>query len=96
MIVEEVGETTVELSWTIVFDGRTPIIEAIIDYSIEGQTPPQRVTVPGSSPITVTLVSLMPFMTYNITVFLRNAVGTSSPASVEARTLSLGTVSLSL
>ncbi len=86
MTAGRIGLTTIELSWTVIFDENTPIIEAIIYYFIEGQMT-QRVTVEGSTPTNVTLGSLMASRTYIITIFLRNAVGTSKPAFVVARTL---------
>ncbi len=60
---------------------------------MEGQLT-QRVTVEGSTPTTATLGSLVSSMMYNITIFLRNAVGTSNPASIQATTLSPGTINL--
>ncbi len=96
MTVDDIGERTANLSWAIVFDGHTPIREAIVYYFIEGQGEQRNTTIQGSTPTEVPLGNLMPFMTYNITVFLRNDVGTSDPASIETRTMSLGKVSLSL
>ncbi len=80
---------TIELMWIIVFDGYTPITEARIDYFTEGQAV-QSVCIESPTPTSFTLRSLMPFMTYNITVFLTNEVGSSDPVSIQAMTLPLG------
>ncbi len=73
--------------WTLVFDGYTPITEARIDYFTEGQAV-QSVSIESPTPTSFILRNLMPYMTYNITVFYTNEVGTSD-LSIQV-TLSLG------
>ena len=94
LVVSDVTEDSVSLSWTNGFDGYSELTSAVVRYQAD-QTKypgdPLRELVVDTPPFdSASLTSLTPFTTHTITVSLVNAVGEGEPNSTSTTTLSLG------
>ena len=88
-MVSNIGETSLDLSWTNGFDGLSPIIGVTVEV-FDGILRAKLIPLAGDSSLQSTQLSgLNEFTLFNITVTVNNAVGFSESAMISAVTLSL-------
>ncbi|XP_064396706.1 hemicentin-1-like isoform X2 [Halichondria panicea] len=89
LMVSNIGETSLDLSWTNGFDGLSPIIGVTVEV-FDGILRAKLIPLAGDSSLQSTQLSgLNEFTLFNITVTVNNAVGFSESAMISAVTLSL-------
>ena len=82
------GTNTLSVSWTNGGNGNSPIAGVTIAFSATGDSGSQNF--PGDASLqSATLMNLMPFRTYTVSVFVVNAIGRSEPRNNNGTTLSL-------
>ena len=79
--------TRLSLSWTILFDGHSPITMVTIAYQLTGS---QNVTETADTVTSHTITGLIPNMEYTIFLQSFNAIGGSGSLSVTGMTEPLG------
>ena len=88
-MVSNIGETSLDLSWTNSFDGLSPITGVTVKV-FDGIVRVREIPLTGDSSLQSTQIpGLNEFTLFNITVTVNNAVGSSESAMISAMTLSL-------
>ena len=88
VMVSSPSTNTLSVSWTNGGDGNSPITGVMIAFSARGDSGSQNFSGDVSLQ-SATLMNLMPFRTYTVSVFVVNAVGRSEPGNNNGTTLSL-------
>ncbi len=91
LIVTNIGESSLDISWTNGFNGLSPITGVTVTiYYVTGGLMLRTMSLPGDSSLQTTEISaLQPFTEFRITVTVENAVGSSDTAEITVMTLSL-------
>ena len=89
VMVASPGTNTLDVSWTNGNNGNSPITGVTIAFSARGDSSRSQNFSGDASLQSATLMNLMPFRTYTISVFVVNAIGRSEPGNVNGTTLSL-------
>ncbi len=91
LIVTNIGETSLDLSWTNGFNGLSPITGVTVTiYYVTGGLMLRAMSLPGDSSLQTTEISALdPFTEFRIVVTVENAVGSSDTAEITVMTLSL-------
>ncbi len=88
-MVSNIGETSLNLSWTNGFDGLSPITGVTVEV-FDGIVRVREIPLTGDSSLqSAQIPGLNEFTLFNITVTVNNAVGSSESAMISAMTLSL-------
>ena len=88
-MVSNIGETSLDLSWTNGLNGLSPITGFTVEI-FDGIVRVRMIPLTGDSSLQSTQLSgLNEFTTFNIMVTVDNAVGPSEAAMISAMTLSL-------
>nr|5E7L_A Chain A, Contactin-2 [Mus musculus] len=89
VVVRDIGDTTVQLSWSRGFDNHSPIAK----YTLQARTPPSGkwkqvrtnpVNIEGNAE-TAQVLGLMPWMDYEFRVSASNILGTGEPSGPSSR-----------
>ncbi len=96
LIVTNIGETSLDLSWTNGFNGLSLITGVTVTiYYVTGGLMLRTMWLYGDSSLQTTEISgLNPFTEFRITVTVENAVGSSDTAEITVMTLSLSKCTL--
>ncbi|XP_064396322.1 protein sidekick-2-like isoform X2 [Halichondria panicea] len=89
LMVSNIGETSLDLSWTNGLNGLSPITGVTVEV-FDGIVRVREIPLTGDSSLQSTqILGLNEFTLFNITVTVNNAVGSSESAMISAMTLSL-------
>ncbi len=90
LMATNIGETSLDLSWTNGFNGRSPITGVTVTIRVfVGLHTVTTLPLSGDSTLQTTQISSLAYREHIIRVTTNNAVGSSDPAEITVMTLSL-------